>query len=263
MKKTYLQKIKIDKRSSEAIPIQIAHSIKSLLIDYETNYLDILPSISEIALSLNIKEALVNEAYEKLIEEKFIQKQGSDYIVNYFHLSANFYLKIMSINQAIISLGMTPSFKTLNRSYQKLPNHLRIDNQVKNDKDYLCLKRVCYGNTIPLVLLNTYIPLEQYESMDKFMTDDISLYELLEKEFGRTVHFAHKVFSVVNLDVEQAKLLNSSLNSASYQVSSITFDQHRKLIEVSDSWSIMNYFFEFDLTRDELLKIKQNSLFYI
>ncbi len=263
MIKKYLQQLKVDKRSAESIPIQLAQSIKSLLSEHETYYLDILPSVSDIAFSLNISEVLVQEAYQKLIDEKFVQKQGEKYIVNYFHLSSNYYLKFMSINQTISSLGMSPSFKTISKSYQKLPNHLRIDNQVKNDNDYLCLKRIYYGNSIPLVILNTYIPLSQYDAIEKFIDENNSLLEIIDKEFGRKVHYAHRIFSVVNLNSKQASLLNSSYNSASYQVSSITFDQHKNFIEVSDSWSIMNYFFELDLTREELLKIKKNNLFYI
>lgn len=69
--------------------------------------------------------------------------------------------------------------------------------------------------------------------------------------------------SVINLPREDAKILNAAVDTASYQVVSIAFDQHKKLIDISRSISTMNQYFEVDFDEKDIQYITKNHFFYM
>jgi len=255
--------IKIDKRSSQEIFYQLAQSIKIMLLNHKMAYQDTLPSIQDMSAALNIRKTDVEKAYQLLIDEKFMTKIDCAYHVNYFHFSANFFLDVVPLIEAIRQMGMDPSTKTISKKVVKTPSNLSLPPHLNVDEKFIYIKRLYLGNSLPLVVLDIYLPYNRFKDLDIDFGNSEGIYEYIHKKHGILASSSDRTFKVVNMDKENAKLLNMMPQTAGYQGLSITYDQHKKIIDITRSWSIINYFFEMEYTKEDIDKIIKHHLFFI
>lgn len=258
-----IEKIKIDKRQSTPIDLQVFQAIKTLITDQQFSYLEKLPDIDELSAFLEVESQVVKGAYQRLVSENFLHTEKGNHYVNYINFSSDFYIKPSKLYDIIVQLGLTPSIKTLKKKVTTLPLQLQVDPQLKNEQSYLHLKRIYYGNDIPLVLMDTYLPYKDFHQIEALITDEKPLYEILFSTTGKLVSSGKRLMTVTNLSREDAKILNAARDTASYQVISYTYDQNHHLIDISRSISTMNQYFEVDFSQEEIQKITKNHFFYI
>jgi DNA-binding GntR family transcriptional regulator len=261
--KTILNKIKIDKRQATSIQLQIAQSIKNLLFDQQINYMNEMPSIDDLAIYLDVAVADVKQAYHRLVVENLLHQEHGIYYANFVNLSSDFYFKMTKLYDVIKNFGLTPTIKTIKKRVTELPVNLALDPSIDPTIPYVQLKRIYYGNDIPLAIMDIYLPQESFKGIEQMNFDEKPLYEALFFTYGKLISSGRRLMSVVNLPREDAKILNSAVDTASYQVVSITFDQHKKLIDISRSISTMNQYFEVDFEEKDIQKIAKNHFFYI
>lgn len=258
-----LDKIKIDKRQSTPVDLQIFQTIKSLLSDQAIAYLEQMPSIEDLSRDLDVSQDDVKNAYQRLISENLFHTENGKYYANYVTFSSNYYVKPSKLYDIIIKLGLTPSIKTIKKRVTTLPLSLQIESSLKNEDLYIHLKRIYYGNAIPLALMDTYLPYKDFHKIEDLITDEKPLYEIVFNEAGKLISSGKRLMTVVNLSREDAKILNAARDIASYQVISSTYDQNHRLVDISRSISTMNQYFEVDFNEDEVKKIAKNHFFYI
>ncbi len=261
--KTMMEKIKIDKRQATPIQIQISQSIKHLLIDQQIKYLQKMPSIDQLAEGLDVDRLDVKQAYQRLLIENLLHTEQGEYFANYVSFSSDYYLKVSRLYDIIKNLGLTPSIKTLKKKITSLPLHLVVDPSIDKDETYILLKRIYYGNDIPLAVMDIYLPQSSYAGIENMNFDEKPLYEAIYFTYGKLLSSGRRLMSVINLSREDAKILNAAVDVASYQVISVSKDQHGKLIDVSRSISTMNQYFEVDFDQKEIELITKNHFFYI
>lgn len=261
--KTIMEKIKIDKRQSNPISLQIFQDIKSLLINQDIKYMDVLPSIDELASFLEVEQADVKQSYHRLTFENFFHHEHGKYYANYVNLSSDYYLKVSKLYDIIKNLGLTPTIKTIKKRVTSLPFGFAVDPAIDPNGNYIQLKRIYYGNEIPLALMDIYLPQSRFEGIDQVVYDEKPLYEAIYFNYGKLLSSGRRLMSVVNLSREDAKILNAAQDIASYQVISVSLDQDKKLIDVSRSISTMNQYFEVDFEEEDIKKITKNHFFYI
>ena len=258
-----LEHIKIDKRQSTPLSLQIFQSIKHMITDQQIGYLQQLPDVNELAKHLEVTDKDVLDAYNRLVSENFLHAEKDHYFVNFVHFSSDFYIKPSKLYDIIKQLGLTPSIKTIKRKVTTLPFQLQIDNHFKQNESFIHLKRIYFGNDIPLALMDTYLPYNDFNEIEQRIVDEKPLYETIFTETKRLVTSGKRLMTVTNLSREDAKILNAQRDVASYQVISSTYDQHHKLIDISRSISTMNQYFEVDFNKEDMSKITKNHFFYI
>ncbi len=263
MKSFSYDQVKIDKRSSLKISFQLAQAIKLMLLNHEITHHELLPSIHDMSDTIKVRKTDVEEAYQMLIDEKFVTKQDGKHHVNYFHFSANFFLDVVPLIDAIRQMGMVATTKTIYKKVVSLPTELHTLPQVDVENKYLCIKRLYYGNDVPLVILEMYMPYPRFKDLDLNVNNHEGIYEYIYKEHNIKVSSSTRTFKVVNIDKENAKLLNMLPHTASYQGISIAYDQHKKMVDITRSWSIINYFFEMEYSKEDIDKIVAQHLFFI
>lgn len=261
--KQILNKIKIDKRQSTPIALQIAQSIKGLLIDQQIGYMDHMPTTEDLSDYLEVNLADVKQAYHRLVVENLLHQEQGLYYANYVNISSDYYLKVTKLYDVIKNLGLTPSIKTIKKRVTELPIQLALDPSIDVTIPYVQLRRIYYGNDIPLALMDIYLPQESFQGIESMNFDEKPLYEAIFFTYGKLISSGRRLMSVINLSREDAKLLNAAVDTASYQVVSIAFDQHKKLIDISRSISTMNQYFEVDFDEKDIQKITKNHFFYI
>ena len=261
--KTLMEKIKIDKRQATPIHLQVSQAIKHLLTDQQIKYLQKMPSIDELSSYLNIEQTDVKQAYQRLLIENLLHTEQGEFFANYVNFSSEYYLKVSKLYDIIKKLGLTPTIKTLKKKITTLPLNLVVDPAIDKNETYILLKRVYYGNDIPLAVMDIYLPQSSYAGIESMNFDEKPLYEAIFFTYGKLLSSGRRLMSVVNLAREDAKALNAATDVASYQVISVSLDQNGKLIDVSRSISTMNQYFEVDFSEEEIKQITKNHFFYI
>jgi DNA-binding GntR family transcriptional regulator len=160
-------------------------------------------------------------------------------------------------------MGMEATTKTLSKKVVNLPSELQLLPQLSNDDKYINIKRLYYGNGIPLVILDIFMPYNRFQDIDLNVSNQEGIYEHLYKFHDIKVTSSTRTFKVINIDKENAKILNMLPQTASYQGVSITYDQHKKIVDITRLWSIINYFFEMEYSKEDIEKIVAHHLFFI
>ena len=263
MTPTVLEKIKIDKRSALPITTQLMQSFKMMMLNHDITYMDQMPTIPDLASFLKIRKSDIENAYHVLMSEKYIVKKEQNYYVDFFHFSANFFLRLIKLYDAIKDMGMTPSMKTLIKKTTFLPKEFHVNEKISMDEKYYQIKRLYLGNDTPLIILDTYLPVSRFEGLINYINDGEALYETLYKYYQTPVVSSKRTFSVINLDKETSKTLKTMPHTASYYGASISYDRHHQIVDFTRSWSTINYFFEIELEREDIEKAIKHHLYFI
>lgn len=245
--------ITIDRRSTVNYSVQIKENIKALILSQTFYYNSVLPSISSLSEQLNISEKLVNEAYKLLIKENYIKQEKEKYIVSHIELTNYFFERNTSIYDAVITLGLEPSIKCLEKKVIRLSDQdaIKMGFEPNENKDYLYINRIYYGSSQPIIVLENYLPLWIFKDLDKNFNGDEPLNNYIGEHYGFKAHVSKRITKIVNLRKELAELLNERVNAASLQSTNHVFDKQGRMIDYGQSHSVSSYYFQALISCDE------------
>lgn len=244
--------ITIDRRSTVNYAIQIKENIKALILNQTFYYNSLLPTIDSLSKQLGITTKLVNNAYTLLVNENYIKKEKSHYVVSHIELTDYFFERNTSIYDAVIALGLEPSIKCLEKKVVKLSDEeaLQMGFKPHLNKEYLYINRIYYGSEQPIIILENYLPLWIFEGIDKDFKGTEPLNNYIGEHYGFKAHISKRITKIVNLKKETAELLNERVNAASLQSTNQVFDKQGRMIDYGQSHSVSSYYFQTLITCD-------------
>lgn len=246
--------ISIDRRSSVSINEQIKESIKANILDQTFYYQSVLPSPNELADHLKVDIAQVAQAFNKLVEERFIKKDNDQtYVVAFYELTNYFFYRNVAVYDAIKALGMKPSIECLDKRVVELSKEQLDMMGFKSGGKFLYINRIYKGDDKPIIILENYLPLSIFNEMDqKFMgTEPLNAY--MEKTYHIKAKLSHRITKAVNLTAELASILGERKNAACIQSTNRIYDHQDRLIDFGRSHSTSSYYFQALIHRDELM----------
>jgi DNA-binding GntR family transcriptional regulator len=260
MRSNLMDAIFVDRRSAVSFGEQIKESIKALILDQTFYYQAILPNPAHLAKHLHMEAKEVQEAYDELVDVRYIKKRSNDeYEVAYFELTNYFFYRNVAIYDAIIALGMTPSIQCLEKKVVKLDNHRLVEMGFKSGEKLLYINRIYKGNDVPIIILENYLPLSVFENMDKCFTGSEPLNAYMQKEYGIYAKLSNRITKAVNLTASLALLLGERKHAASIQSTNRVYDQHDRLIDYGQSHTTSSYYFQALVSRDEMVTYYQKT----
>jgi len=241
-----LQLINIDRRSTLDYDLQLKDNIKALILDQTFYYKTKLPKVFELAEYLDIDDNYVIKAYQKLINENFIKEKDSVYSVSYIELTNYFFERNTSIYDAVISLGLTPSIKCLEKKVVKLAGKTQIEMGFDGDEssEFLYINRMYYGDNQPIIILENYLPLSIFKDMEKNFKGHEPLNNYIGENYGFKAHVSKRITKAVTLDKGLAHLLHERVNASSLQSTNKVYDSLGRMIDYGQSHSISSYYFQ-------------------
>jgi GntR family transcriptional regulator len=246
MPESILQMISIDRRSKADYATQIKENIKGLILDKTFYYRTQLPAIKRLSTYLDIDQKYVQKAYKQLITERYIKQEQSSYQVIYIELTNYFFERNTSIYDAVITLGLSPSIRCLEKKVVSLSktemNRMGFD--PKQENKYLYINRIYYGDDQPIIILENYLPLYVFPKMDEIFLGDEPLNHFIGEQYGFKAYRSKRITKVVNLSETLANLLNERVNAASIQSTNQVFDEEGRMIDFGQSHSISSYYFQ-------------------
>jgi len=226
--------ISINKFSSAPLYSQLKDSIKRAIAEEILQPNDKIPTEEELCTAFNISRPVIRQAYSELISEGIIARyKGKGTFVKDKEIRSNFFSDLSNFNSEMIRAGLAPSTKVLIK--EKITFDKKIYELLKLDpsQSVLHLKRLRYGDKIPLVIVDTYLPLNIFPDIEKIDLENESLYDVFEKHYKIYVSFAHRVVDAQIIDDASAKLLEVAKNTAVHHVETVASDQNERVLEVS------------------------------
>lgn len=233
--------IQLDKRRNQSISKQLELSIYSIIMtkSFPEDYH--LPQPNELAVSIQVSESDILEAYKSLINLNVIEHINSNYSIkkNILPTTQNYVLQ--AIVQSIRSIGLEPEIVHIDQHIQtsKVLNKLNLG--FDDDDHVLSVKRIYTGNGHPIAFLDEYLSLKYLPGMDKLDLKDFFFYPYIFETYKDTYKI-YREFTIDSVSKEIAQHLNQGEGFPGIHTISKAFNSNGNLVEYSDIWTVADYF---------------------
>lgn len=219
-----LQKIKIDTRKKASLPVQVADQIKLLIRDKELKEGDLLPAPIALAQSISVDQSVIEEAYDILAQEQFIEASESGFTVVRLQMMEGFLKGFYSVFETFKRHGFEPSSEEIRaETIDDLPSEFtHLSSHVKGP--LIHQRRLYKVNDKPLFVVDFY-NLPEYFEGHELPLKDIDFLDYFKHELNRPmVRFNREVLAMTPPE-EVGELLDIPAQNAILGAKLINYDQ--------------------------------------
>jgi len=197
-----------------------------------------IPSEIELSQMFNINRNTVRQALLQLVNDGLvIRKNGvgtfvSSSIDNKLKYSLQ---NITSLTYEFIKRGIKPGTRTVSKRVVGVTDDMAEKLMLGNDRRAIRIKRVRYGNEIPLVIERSYLSYREYRSMLSMDIPD-SLYKLLIEEFNVSLERSLQTLRAIDLPDPDAELLEVESGFPAMLQESLIYDDRGITVELLHSY---------------------------
>lgn len=246
MNKEILLSLKVDRRYGLELGLQVAQSLRNLILENKVHYNEELPPARELAALLEIDVSDIEHAYQHLTREKVLTERYGKYIVSYFELVNRFHQKMITLHQAIEQLGMTATIQTLIHEVITVNADLALRSGYSVGDKVLRLKRIYLGDGIPLIIYDGYLNLKVLPGIERMIDAITPYYPIIVTHYQKKLGVSKRKLVVRLLPLDVVDLFKVPKGSPSYFVSSSLFSNQNELLEFGESFSSPNYYFQYE-----------------
>ena len=213
------------------IPIPIYYQLSQLIRkDIEDGVYqpgDTIPTEAEFCTSLAISRPTVRQSMNELVNEGILNRiKGKGTFVSHPKVEANFIQKLEGFHTSMLSKGMHPRTQVLQLEIgPAIPEYNSIL-QIALNQPLVVLRRLCFADNIPMVLLECYLPGKRFAGLvDEDLVNN-SLYTLFLAHYDTDVMLVRRQIEAVNAGQREADLLGVQKGRALCLVHNIAHDQN-------------------------------------
>lgn len=224
----------LESSSSIALYEQLKIIIKNNIMNKVYKVGEQLPNETELGRIYGISRITVRRALKELAKEGLLEiKQGKGTFVKGSKLN----LKIMDLggfNDALSDAEHSISTKILEKKIIKATDEIAEIFELPEGFEVLKLKRLIIDDDEPLCIDIAYFPIDIFPGIYEKITDNVSTFNIMKKEYGAEMCKAYKEFSIVIAQKEFSDILNCSPTEPLFSVRKVIYDSHKKPIHFSD-----------------------------
>lgn len=173
--------IEINKLSDVPLYLQLKESVKNAILNGTFKENEKLPTEAIICQFYNISRPVVRKAYQALIDEGLVvRRQGSGTFVERNILIPNIFFRA-DYTKALAEYNIEGTSRILSLDIRTKKDVLELRNE--SYPTYYLIKRIRYGNRIPLILEEFYFPTDLFPDIKDVITNSISFTEVLLKRY--------------------------------------------------------------------------------
>jgi GntR family transcriptional regulator len=218
------ESIKLDKNIPIPLYYQLKKQILTLIESAAIKEGDLLPTESNLCISLNVSRPTIRQAFSELVNEGYLNRyKGKGTYVSKPKIEDRFFSKLESFNKEMTAKGFKPKTKVLVLEKRTGPLEANERRGIPLDAYFIYLSRLRFIDNTPLVYLETYLP---YESCKALLNVDFkanSLYDSLETLCNIRINRARREITAINASKQEAELLKIAKNKALSLVKTVAY----------------------------------------
>jgi GntR family transcriptional regulator len=196
---------------------------------------DKLPSERELAEQYGISRMTARHTLSILEREGVVERRvGSGTFISNVKIEMDF-ITFNSFTRTMLGRGLTPSTQVLSISKNPAKQALASKLHILEGEELVVIKRLRLVNGIPISIEESFVPYKYCPGMDQQLTNNDSLYQMLESKYGITLVRATEYMKVKLAEEKDCKLLRIRSESPCVLREAVAYDDHGQPIEFSTS----------------------------
>jgi len=189
------------------------------------------PSERELAERFGVSRMTVRQALNTLRQEGLIyNERGIGTFVSKRKLDVHT-RNLVGFTDEMKNLGLDPTSKLLLLIREPATDEAAKDLLIQPGDEVIHLQRLRLADGSPMAFEDTLLPAARFPGIDKFSLEDISLYQILEKEYGVKMSHAEEVLEARAVPSAIATFLSVKKNSPVLQVHRVVFSESNEAVE--------------------------------
>lgn len=233
---------------------QIKSVIKDDIINGVYNPGDQLPNEKQLCEQYNVSRITIRRALKELSKEGLIEiRQGKGTFVSKEKLDIKI-LDLGGYTDTLESLHHNVKMQIIEKPVIKADKEVASALNIKEGDEVLKLKRLVLDQNDPLSIDIAYFPLSLYPNIIDKITDNISTFNLIKKDYKITMARAYKEFGVVLAQDEYSELLECTPGEPLFSIKKIIYDIDNKPVHYSTYYVLANkvkYYINVDMLSDK------------
>jgi GntR family transcriptional regulator len=221
--------IKVIKQS---VTDQISLIIKKSILNNEYKPNEQLPALSSLANKFEVSNATIREAIRKLEAVGLVEiMHGKGVFVRNPEFQLDWLTRFTSFSEAIRRHGKIPGSKLLEGELISANKQIAAALSVIEGSQIYHLRRLRFSDNEPIAIEKSYLPEKLVPDLLKKYRDPMSLYELIEEEYGIQLISDMQTIEAVALTAEESILLESKPLTPALLLKSVVTNQQDVPIE--------------------------------
>jgi GntR family transcriptional regulator len=238
--------LRLDRRSGIPLYHQIQQRLLEQIQSGELEPNEPIPSIQQIAAQMGVSQMTVRQAVRALIEMGVIySRQGKGTFISGMKLERDF-RQVLSFTEETAARGARPSSRVLSFRIQTPTAEVREALRLSGDEKVFALRRVRCGDTEPMGIELSCLPVSLCPRLLQTFDPTTSLYDELAEQYGIQVMVTDEVIEVGKANAEDAQLLEIASQSPVFLFTRVSYlengtpAEHVQSVYRGDRYKVVN-----------------------
>lgn len=240
--------IQIDKRRNQSIQDQLKHELYSVIMVRTLPEDYVMPSIKDLAKSLDVRIEDVQYAYDSLVEEKFLIIEPKGYLIRQSILPVNHGISLKALIDGIVNIGLTPFIQDIDQNIVELKELKKIDHRFDADDKLVRFSRLYLGNEHKIAYLDNALSIKYFPGMEEINYKNFQIYPYIFENYPGTYDIKRQ-FTIESMNKEIANILDQAEGSPAIHIISQIFNEKGSQVEYSNIW-VSSHFFKFQVSTE-------------
>ena len=219
--------INLDKNIPVPLYYQLKKQILSLIENSTITDGELLPAENDLCKMLNISRPTIRQAFSELVYEGYLSRyKGKGTFVSTPKVDDRFFRKLATYHEEMLEKGYNPKTEVLKLEMLSGPHEANERLSIPLNAPLVHLSRVRSVDDVPLVYVETFLPFDDYKDLLDIDFTSNSLYDTLEKQFGKRVSRVWREFFAINANQKEAELLQTTRNKALIMVKTVAYSSN-------------------------------------
>jgi len=227
-----MEYIKIEKDSLHPLHYQIYSSIKDAILTKRLLPGDKLPTEEELCHHFNISRPVVRQAYNKLIEEEYINRhKGKGSFVLNPKTKYTILQSLHSLTEQITMNNMNPTIQEYLREIIDCPIELLEKFNAHETFKVLHVKRMYLGDNQPQFYIEVFLPYEIYKDIISKLKDNESIRDYTKQMPSFNSLSSNRHVTAIKFDSEICDRFNIDKNSVGFRIDTTSYISDGTIVE--------------------------------
>lgn len=199
--------------SYKPIYIQISDYLTEEITSGQLKPGDKTPSESELMSIFDVSRNTAQKAIEQLVHSDLVvRKKGKGTFVKSQKVIYKMQ-KMTSFSEEMQNRGLEASSRIVHIGLTEVDDNISKNLQLGEHEKVYLIERIRYGGKIPMAYQISYVPQKKCPGIDKYITEDSSLFFILENVFSLKLFRQDQTIKPVVANAKLGKLLNVKINT--------------------------------------------------